>query len=155
MKTYYTLGFLFNFDWSRIALIRKTKPDWQRGKLNGIGGHVEENENPDECMRREFKEEVECSEIINWTGFALLKGNDFEVFCYYGECSRTGIVESKTDEVVEIILVNDSPNKRNEMVENLHWLIELALDSMKDGRPFYSYIDYEHPHALKQTIGEE
>jgi 8-oxo-dGTP diphosphatase len=34
----YVLGFMFSSDHSEVALIRKRKPEWQRGKLNGIGG---------------------------------------------------------------------------------------------------------------------
>lgn len=52
MKTYYTLGFLFDYGQLNVALIRKTKPKWQAGLLNGIGGHVEENETPATCINR-------------------------------------------------------------------------------------------------------
>jgi hypothetical protein len=31
-------GFLFRNNDTEVALIRKNKPDWQKGKLNGIGG---------------------------------------------------------------------------------------------------------------------
>ena len=53
----YTLGFIFNEDLSKVVLIRKNKPDWQKGHLNGIGGKVEHNENSWECIIREIYEE--------------------------------------------------------------------------------------------------
>jgi len=40
----YVLGFLFSQDETRIALIRKTRPLWQEGRLNAIGGHAEEGD---------------------------------------------------------------------------------------------------------------
>ena len=51
----YVLGFYFDGD--RVLLINKTKPEWQRGKLNGLGGTVESGEAPILGMVREFREE--------------------------------------------------------------------------------------------------
>jgi 8-oxo-dGTP diphosphatase len=138
MKTYYTLGFLFEHGRERVVLMKKRRPDWQRGKLNGIGGHVEENETPDTCMAREFGEEVECDQEILWHGFAMMRGPDWEVFCYRAEAAPGLKVKAKTDEPIIITSRWTALN----VVENLPWLIELAKDSMADGRPFYSYIDY-------------
>ena len=33
----YVAGFMFSEDRRLVALIRKSKPEWQKGKLNGIG----------------------------------------------------------------------------------------------------------------------
>jgi 8-oxo-dGTP pyrophosphatase MutT (NUDIX family) len=54
----YVLGFAFTVDGS-VALIRKAKPEWQAGKLNGIGGKIEEfDPSPVHAMTREFMEET-------------------------------------------------------------------------------------------------
>ena len=42
----YVAGFLFSRDGSLLALILKNKPDWQKGKLNAIGGKIEDGETP-------------------------------------------------------------------------------------------------------------
>ena len=55
----YVLGFAFTKDKSEIILIEKQKPDWQKGKLNGVGGKVElDDNNETEAMIREFREET-------------------------------------------------------------------------------------------------
>lgn len=54
----YVCGFLFSPDQNQIVLIEKQKPEWQRGKLNGVGGKLEYNESPASAMAREFKEEA-------------------------------------------------------------------------------------------------
>jgi 8-oxo-dGTP pyrophosphatase MutT (NUDIX family) len=54
----YVLGFVFNLDKTKVALMRKTKPEWQRGRLNGIGGKIELGETSITAMHREFKEET-------------------------------------------------------------------------------------------------
>ena len=48
----YVVGFMFSEE------ILKNKPDWQAGRLNGVGGKVEPNEYPDQAMVREFEEET-------------------------------------------------------------------------------------------------
>ena len=37
----YVAGFLFSNDYKYVALIKKEKPAWQKGKLNAIGGKIE------------------------------------------------------------------------------------------------------------------
>lgn len=54
----YVLGFLFSEDGSRVLLIWKNRPAWQAGKLNGIGGKIEDGEQPLDAMKREFVEET-------------------------------------------------------------------------------------------------
>ena len=39
--TRYVAGFLVSDDRYYVALIRKKRPAWQEGRLNGIGGHIE------------------------------------------------------------------------------------------------------------------
>lgn len=38
------LGFVFNKEHTKIALIKKNRPEWQKDKYNGIGGHIEKKE---------------------------------------------------------------------------------------------------------------
>lgn len=52
----YTVAFAFAG--STVLLIRKAKPDWQKGLLNGIGGKLEGSESVLECTVREFREET-------------------------------------------------------------------------------------------------
>ena len=41
MTIKYVVGFAFNKEKTKVLLIKKTKPDWQAGQLNGIGGKIE------------------------------------------------------------------------------------------------------------------
>jgi len=51
------LGFVFNEDRTRVLLIEKKRPEWQAGKINGLGGKVKGNETPHEAISREVEEE--------------------------------------------------------------------------------------------------
>ena len=54
----YACGFMFNQERTHVALINKLRPSWQYNKLNGVGGHIEDDESPEEAMSREFMEEA-------------------------------------------------------------------------------------------------
>jgi len=69
----YVLGFCLTPD--GVVLIQKSKPDWQRGKWNGIGGSIEEGETPMDAMLREFREEAHIRTIASqWTELFTLSG---------------------------------------------------------------------------------
>jgi len=60
------LGFAFNPLDNTVLLILKARPDWQAGKLNGVGGKRECDgalgwEDPFMAMAREFHEETGCA----------------------------------------------------------------------------------------------
>ena len=71
----YVCGFLFSPDRTRVLLIRKNRPAWQAGKLNGLGGKIEPGETPLEAMRREFREEA-GAEVADWQHVLTLSGAD-------------------------------------------------------------------------------
>jgi 8-oxo-dGTP pyrophosphatase MutT (NUDIX family) len=50
MSEHMVLGFVFNRDFSEVALILRNRPKWQAGHYNGIGGHIEDGENPYDAM---------------------------------------------------------------------------------------------------------
>ncbi|HSI37253.1 MAG TPA: NUDIX domain-containing protein, partial [Tepidisphaeraceae bacterium] len=54
----YVCSFAFPPARDRVLLIRKNRPAWQAGKLNGVGGKIEPGETPRQAARREFEEET-------------------------------------------------------------------------------------------------
>ena len=138
---YYVLGFLFRADCKSVILIRKSKPKWQSGRLNGVGGKIEESESPIEALNREFKEETGAdTTLISWREFCELRGNDFRVFCFTArdsvawESART--MERERVEKHVVCLLGSQ-----KVVSNLKWLIEMALDE-NDGNPFFATVEY-------------
>jgi 8-oxo-dGTP diphosphatase len=141
IMTRYVAGLLFTPDESiqlrnRVALIRKKRPEWQAGKLNGIGGHIEEGEAPSQAMRREFKEEAGAE--TEWRHFCTMATATWEV--YWFVAFDNVAIQSLTDEPVEWYDVDDL-NTRDEFdtIPNLKWLIPLALD--KDCDVAYVYMN--------------
>ena len=126
--TKYVAGFLFRAEGREVALIRKTKPDWQRGKLNGIGGKVEKGEHVQSAMEREFREETGWAEV-RWNKFCTLQVPQASVSffkCMHGD---DAVLRSTTDEQVGWFNVQDVLSRNDVVLPNLRWLIPMALCS--------------------------
>jgi 8-oxo-dGTP diphosphatase len=121
----YVVGFLFSEDRQRVVLIEKKRPAWQAGRLNGVGGHVEEGETPMMAMVREFEEEAGLS-IPRWEHFAVLTDAmqarfHVDFFRAFGDVRYAYAV---TDELIQVEAVNQLPPA---VLPNLRWLIPMAL----------------------------
>ena len=131
----YVCGFAFSKDKRNVILIKKNRPDWQKGLFNGLGGHIEIGETPIEAMVREFCEEAGYKTYCDsWV--PLIKISDSSLFCEWEvyffftfqeiECCRT-----MTDEKLDIIKIKEL--RKYKTIPNLKWLIPMALDEdLKD-----------------------
>lgn len=130
--TEYVVGFYFDRTFQQVVLIWKNKPDWQKGKLNGVGGKIEHGESPVDAMIREFNEETGVLHG-DWTDLVVLSGTNWRVyfFCAIGEDDHFEYVESKEEEEVakieiERLLQWDFPH-----IANLDWLIPMAMHKLQ------------------------
>lgn len=129
------LGFAFSPLGSLVLLIRKNRPEWQAGKLNGIGGKIEPGELADEAMVREFREETGIeSESSHWTKFLRYSANDHGtiIHCY---ATKTLVIErarSLTDEEVLRLTFREAAfgNHVPSLVPSLAWLLPMARFSI-------------------------
>lgn len=122
--TKYVVGFLFVEGGNRVALIKKQRPAWQFGRLNGIGGKIEPDESPLEAMRREFKEET-WLDVEDWRAYAVLTAGEAKIH-FFTASRPTADLQSVTDELVDLYRVQDLGHLP--IIRNLAWLIPLALD---------------------------
>jgi len=132
----YVLGFAFSKDKREIVLIEKQKPDWQKGKLNGVGGKVETiDETPYHAMIREFKEETGVSSSIDeWDLYGEMvfendiMGGSAKVWLF--RMFNNKIQYCLTTEIEEVLIVNtDTCLDVYECMHNLPILIPLALST--------------------------
>lgn len=122
----YCCGFIFSMDYEKLLLIKKNKPVWQNGKLNGIGGKQESGETTHDSMVRECKEECDLT-INKWDFLASIRNYqadyivDFFISCY----PDLDDVKQLTKEKLVVINPNKLPKN---LIPNLNWLIPFALD---------------------------
>ncbi|HRN96339.1 MAG TPA: NUDIX domain-containing protein [Candidatus Levybacteria bacterium] len=127
----YTVGFIFNTSLTKVLLIHKLHPQWQNGKINGVGGKIEPGEDSIDCIVREIREETGLITQKNLWKFAGKNcAPDWEVDFY--ACMYNGQesdAKTLTDEKVEWFLLSDLPDN---LIPNLKWLIPLTLNKLTD-----------------------
>lgn len=131
--TNHALGLMFNSNLSKVVLIKKSRPAWQAGRLNGVGGHVESGESSIETMVREFQEETGVVTYhTDWTQFAVLRSGEmlFSVDVFYARSYRTLSVKAMTDE--EVFVEDVNLLKSSSVVESLTWLVPLAIAKLRN-----------------------
>ena len=103
---HYVLGLLFRGCYSGVVLIEKTKPQWQAGLLNGIGGKVEPGESAFDAATRELREELDVS--VTAIGDVLLSiddpGSQFVIEFYRGD-ERGAVGMLSTSQFISALLV--------------------------------------------------
>lgn len=131
----YVLGFRFREapTGKQVALIRKTKPTWQAGKLNGIGGKVEIGEGFRTAMAREFYEETGVmTDPGDWRGFGVLNHNGHLVYLFESTGHPDEQLQQTTEEepgwfYADALAYHVSAGSIS-IMPNLAWMIPLALD---------------------------
>lgn len=127
MNQQYCLGFAFD-KLNDVLLIRKLKPDWQAGFLNGIGGKVEAGESPLSAMTREFREEcgIQTSND-DWRFVATFRVAAAEVLVFAARLDHRDAFSLTAEQVVAVPYNYTMHNWSSEgCLPNLWWLIPLA-----------------------------
>lgn len=132
----YVLGFAFTpkdlKGNQKVALIEKLKPEWQKGKFNGIGGKVEKDDLSNHfAMSREFEEET--SVVIHpecWDYIGKMEGDG--CWCVHVFTTVSGLIENVRTTEQERVLLVDPVKELDYILEkgisNVPWLIFSCLD---------------------------
>lgn len=130
----YCLGFAFNPLLDKVVLIKKQRPEWQAGLLNGVGGKVEPGELAMDAMYREFKEETGVA-IPDWQRFGQLVGIDWVIYLYTSKIYDWEIESIDYKHTDEEIFIKDVDNL-SDTIPNLMWLVPMAKYSLLKGEAF-------------------
>lgn len=122
----YVVGFMFDTPGAVVVLIRKNRPEWQAGKLNGVGGKIEPGELAYDAMVREFKEETGLYHT-EWQNYAVLESPRSKVWVYrtFVQTNTLTSVRTMEDEPIELHNTHRF-NYAWEGVPNLSWLVPAA-----------------------------
>jgi 8-oxo-dGTP diphosphatase len=136
----YVVGFLFSPDLSKVVLIKKNRPDWQKGLLNGVGGKIEDNESSGHAMSREFFEEAGVFiPISHWVEVLTLKFEYCIIDVY--ACNHNGYIEevkTTTDEEIILRTANNISSSgeifyfNTKYIKNIPSLIDLSMLKLLD-----------------------
>lgn len=170
----YVVGFLFDDSGQRVALMNKQRPEWQKGKLNGVGGKIEgirlplgpamdgatgyvRPEWPAEAIERECLEEFGI-EVKNWRQYAILETMGDTI--YFLEVRNTQKIEellqkmlrtkySKGDEIPAVLRTIDVQFSKK-VIPLLKWAIPMALERGIQLTTFASYSIRENTVPLQK-----
>jgi len=134
------VGFMFDNEFEHVLLIRKTHPEWQKGLLNGPGGHREERDtSTSETMRREFREETGIdTEWDAWKTVATLRGKFWRVWVLCAVAPREVLFKAMREscdkeEKCFVVAVDDVASlDRDVTVGNVRWLVPMAVDRLRN-----------------------
>lgn len=120
----YVLGFVFDETGGVVLLMRKRRPEWQRNKFNGIGGHIKEDESPTDAMVRECEEETgEFFEPADWHLCCIMRGSWGVVHVFSVFTERVTGMEADADEPVSIHPLDKLPPN---VIPNVRWLVPMC-----------------------------
>lgn len=127
--SHYVLGFLFSPERRFVLLIRKNRPSFLAGRLNGLGGSVEPGETALAAMVREVEEEAGIR-VESWHPVAVLRDRHFVMDVFAAFDSRIVDAVTCTDEPVGMYEVHELVLEAPFMPlgPDLLALLHLALD---------------------------
>lgn len=130
--THYVLGFPFDPTVATVALLRKRRPDWQAGKLNGYGGHVEIGEDAAQAMAREFLKEsgVALTEVHGMRRIACYDGPGWKL-SVFGMWVPNNELRDITDELHEVVALAEIAAGFGQFVECVDWMVPLCLHALR------------------------
>jgi 8-oxo-dGTP diphosphatase len=139
------VGFLKDAD-ENIPFIRKLKPEWQKGLLNGVGGKCKNGEAPWTAMVREWEEETGDKTEHEWRRFAVLRFPSAVLHCFRAQCKKLPLLP-ETNDAGEAIEVYQNEIKNGDCIPNLHWLLPLAFND-PDRMFVEAFADTEYKEEL-------
>lgn len=130
-RTRWVLGFIFDSNRTRtdqrVVLIKKNHPEQQVGKWNGVGGHIEPGERPEQAMRREALEETGI-DIDDWERCLEVEGSDWDLFVFRAfRDLNIAVFQPSNNEPVMVVDVADSVIPVPTL-HNARWFIPLLVD---------------------------
>jgi 8-oxo-dGTP diphosphatase len=120
----YVLALLFTPDQRRVVLMHKTRPAWQAGRVNALGGKLIPGEEPADAARREVREEAGV-DVADWEEFLIWDDPVYRmhaVRAFHPSAERAHTAEDQH------VFLADVQHLPPNLIDNLRWLIPLALD---------------------------
>lgn len=131
----YVVGFAYNNEC--VLFLLKSKPEDQKGKLNGVGGKMEKEDNysPFKAMQREWTEEINGALDVqpDWEYKGLFYGEEWNVHVFsaktYAElASLNGKGNDIGERFVAVPLNAINTWVKNLGMPNLKWILPLVFD---------------------------
>ena len=105
--------------------MRRTRPAWQAGRVNALGGRLQPGESAVAAARREGREECGV-DVAEWREVLVWEDAEYVMHVMRGVSELA--LEARTIEDQEVFLADVRALPDN-VIDNLRWLVPLALDA--------------------------
>ena len=121
----FVLALLYSVDRRHVVLMRRTRPAWQAGRVNALGGRLQPGESAVAAARREVREECGV-DVAEWREVLVWEDAEYVMHVMRGVSELA--LEARTIEDQEVFLADVRALPDN-VIDNLRWLVPLALDA--------------------------
>lgn len=121
----YVLALLYTADRNQVVLMRRTRPAWQAGRVNALGGRIMAGESSRGAARREVREECGV-DVAEWTEVLVWDDAEYVMHAMRAVDDRARDARTMEDQEVFLAAVRALPDN---VIDNLRWLVPLALDA--------------------------
>ena len=104
--------------------MRRTRPAWQAGRVNALGGKLREGELPHDAARREVREESGV-DVAEWAEVLVWEDPEYRMHVMRAVSELARGARTMEDQEVFLTEVDTLPAN---VIDNLRWLVPLALD---------------------------
>lgn len=136
----FTVGFITQAD-KVLLLLRKKSPN--KGKWNGVGGHIEPGESPYRCMQREITEEtsfyvdnLHFGGILTWTGFEIECGG---LYIFTSKVNSQSLIACQEGELAwhPLQFAFSDPA----VVDNIHYFLPPVMSGKAAAHYHFDYLN--------------
>lgn len=119
---------IFNEENKLLLVRRSEEDDWMAGKFALVGGGIEENEIPEECIIREAKEETNLTLKKPKLVYSTIEENTF-LYVFISKVTNSDKIKLN-DEHTGYVWVNSAEIEKYDTAPNLMQMIKKAYDIM-------------------------
>lgn len=124
-KRRFVLAFLFTEDRRQVVLMRRTRPAWQAGRVNALGGAMTIGESSLVAARREVREEAGV-DVAEWVEVLVWDDADYRMHVVRAVTELARDAHTMEDQEVFLAELDALPAN---VIDNLRWLLPLSLDA--------------------------
>lgn len=144
----FTVGFITNQE--KVLMLHRNKAP-NKGKWNGVGGHIETGESPHQSMLREIEEEtglrpdsIHFGGILTWEGFEINIGG---LYIFSAEVKTWKIRENGEGNLKwqPIQFAFSHPD----VVDNIHYFLPPVLAC---AAPLHYHFTYQNSVIMERTV---